>query len=56
MKKESRAKKYSSDILAVVSSYGLTEEDLTDKSKLDEACIRYNADLALMKLKKRRGN
>lgn len=39
--------------MAAVSLYGLTEEDLTNKSKLDEAYIRYKADLALMKLKKR---
>jgi len=40
-------------ILAAVGFYGLTEEDLTDRAKLDEAFIRYQADLALTKLKKR---
>lgn len=56
MKEKKRIKNEMSveSILVAANFYGLTEKDLTNKSKLDEACIRLQADLALIKLKKRK--
>jgi len=51
MKKKKRinSKKRALNILAAVGFYGLTEKDLSNREKLDEALIRYQADSALMK-------
>jgi hypothetical protein len=51
-----KGKRNIENIVAMISLYGLTKDDLANRQKLDEACIRLNADLALIKLKKRRGN
>lgn len=55
MKKDKRIKnkRHIESSLPAVDLYGLTEDDLTNKSKLDEAYIRYQADLILERLKKK---
>ncbi|MDD5476874.1 MAG: hypothetical protein PHG87_01480 [Candidatus Omnitrophica bacterium] len=51
MKKEKRIKNRTSveSILAEAGFYGLTEKDLANREKLDEVCIRLNADVQLKK-------
>lgn len=51
--KRTKNKRRASSILVAAEFYGLTEKDLNDRAKLDEVYIRWQADLALAKLKKR---
>lgn len=44
--KKKISKKDVEKINAIVNSYGLTKEDFTNREKMEEVCIRFEADLA----------
>ena len=40
------SKKNKEKLMAIINSYGLTKQDLTNREKMDEMNIRLRADLA----------
>ncbi len=54
-KRRIKSKRNIESIVAAISLYGLTKDDLANRQRLDEACIRLNADLALIKSRRLSG-